>query len=122
MAVPRITREELKARLDAPEPPSHPILLDVRLKYPYEHSTITLPGAVRVLPEAVTAASLPRDRDLVLYDSDPGDLVSTQAAAELLRLGYRALVLQGGIAEWINAKLPVDTKTAPQLAPPKKAG
>jgi 3-mercaptopyruvate sulfurtransferase SseA len=58
----------------------------------------------------------------VLYDSDPGDLVSTQAAAELLRLGYRALVLQGGIAEWINAKLPVDTKTAPQLAPPRKAG
>lgn len=122
MAVPRITREELKARLDAPDASSRPLILDVRLKYPYEHSTVALPGATRIMPGAVTTASLPRDRDLVLYDSDPGDIVSTEAAAELIRLGYRALVLQGGIAEWMNAKLPVDTKSAPQPAPPRKAG
>jgi rhodanese-related sulfurtransferase len=122
MAVPRITREELKARLDAPDASSHPLILDVRLKYPYEHSTVTLPGALRLLPEAITTASLPRDRDLVLYDSDPDDIVSREAAAALIRLGHRAVVLQGGIAEWMNAKLPVDAKSAPQPAPPRKAG
>lgn len=118
MAVPRITREELKARLDSPDSSSHPIIIDVRLKYPYEHSTVTLPGAQRVLPDAVADATFPRDRDIVLFDSDPDDMVSMQAAAELLRRGHRALVLQGGINEWMNAKLPVDTKSAPQPAAP----
>ncbi len=116
MAVPRISREELKARLDSPDSSSHPLILDVRLKYPYEHSTVTLPGAQRVLPNAIADVSFPRDRDIVVYDSDPNDIVSAQAAAELQRRGHRALVLQGGINEWMNAKLPVDTKSAPQPA------
>ena len=118
MAVPRITREELKARLDNADSSSHPIILDVRLKYPYEHSTVTLPGAQRVPPDAIASATLPRDRDIVLYDSDPDDMVSERAAMELSRRGHRVLVLQGGVSEWVNAKLPVDTKSAPQPAAP----
>ncbi len=114
MAVPRITREALKERLDAADSSTHPILVDVRLKYPYEHSTVKLPGAERVAPDAIGATSLPRDRDIVLYDSDPDEIVASQAAAELIRRGLRAVVLKGGIAEWMNAKLPVDTKPAPQ--------
>jgi rhodanese-related sulfurtransferase len=116
MAVPRISREELKARLDAPDSSSHPVILDVRLKYPYEHSTVKLPGAIHFLPEAVDEATLPRDRDVVVYDSDPNDMVALEAAARLIRRGQRASVLQGGIGEWVGAKLPVDTKPAPQLA------
>ena len=42
MAAPRITKEDLKQRLDSPTPP---VLVDARLKYPYEHSTVRLPGA-----------------------------------------------------------------------------
>jgi rhodanese-related sulfurtransferase len=118
MSVPRITREELKARLDSADTSSHPLIIDVRLKYPYEHSTVTLPRAQRVLPDAIAVAALPHDRDIVVYDSDPGDMVSSQAAGELLRRGHRAFVLQGGISEWMNAKLPVDTKSAPQPAAP----
>lgn len=118
MSVPRISREELKARLDNADTSSHPVIIDVRLKYPYEHSTVMLPRAQRVLPDAIATASLPRNRDIVLYDSDPGDIVASQAAAELLRSGHRASVLQGGISEWVNAKLPVDTKSAPQPAAP----
>jgi rhodanese-related sulfurtransferase len=116
MAVPRITREELKARLDAPDSSSHPVILDVRLKYPYEHSTVKLPAAIHLLPDAVDAAALPRDRDVVVYDSDPNDMVAVEAAARLIRSGLRASVLQGGIGEWVGAKLPVDAKPAPQLA------
>jgi rhodanese-related sulfurtransferase len=121
MAVPRITREELKARLDAPDSSSHPLLIDVRLKYPYEHSTVKLPGAMRILPEEIPSATLPQGRDVVLYDSDPGDMVAAQAAAELIRRGWRAAVLQGGIAEWLNAKLATESKPAPQPSPPAKA-
>lgn len=118
MAVPRISREELKARLDSPDSSSHPLIVDVRLKYPYEHSTVTLPGAQRILLDAIVSAPLPKDRDIVLFDSDPDDMVAVEAGAALVRRGLRVLVLKGGINEWMAAKLPVDTKSAPQPAAP----
>ena len=48
MAVPRITKEDLSAKIN--DAATTPVLVDVRLKYPYEHSTVKLPGAVRVAP------------------------------------------------------------------------
>jgi rhodanese-related sulfurtransferase len=119
MAVPRMTKEELKRRLeDTTGAP--PVLIDVRLKYPYEHSTIKLPGALRMAPGALdtVASILPRDRDIVLYDSDPHELVAERVAAELIGRGYRAFALQGGVSDWAAAKFPTDTKPAPQLAVP----
>lgn len=115
MAVPRMTKEELKQRLDGPAD-NVPAIIDVRLKYPYEHSTVTLPGAIRMAPGALDTARLPRDRDIVLYDSDPEELVAERVAAELIRHGYRALALQGGIGDWVVAKLPTNSKPAPQSA------
>ena len=115
MPVPRISKEELKQRLDTG---SSPVLIDARLKYPYEHSTLRLPGAIRYAGDG-PAPSLSRDRDIVIYDSDPNELASTHVAAELIRQGYRALALKGGIAEWIAANLPTETKDAPRQAPPE---
>ena len=63
--VPRITKEDLKLRLEGPEPP---LVVDARLKYPYEHSTVKLPGALRYLAGG-TPPSIPRDREVVVYDS-----------------------------------------------------
>jgi rhodanese-related sulfurtransferase len=110
--VPRITREDLKARLDGATPP---VVVDARLKYPYEHSTVRLPGALRYEENL----SLPRDRDIVIYDSDPNELASSHVAAQLIRRGYRAMALQGGIVEWLGANLPTETKPAPMRAPPE---
>ncbi len=120
MAVPRITTEELRTRLED-EGGSPPVILDARLKYPYEHSTVTLPGAVRVNPDDVSAG-LSTDRDVVAYDSDPEELVSAPVAAALIRKGYRAAALEGGLAAWITAKFPTDEKDAPKQAPPKAGG
>lgn len=116
MAVPRITKDELKQRLDGP-PESRPIVIDARLKYPYEHSTVKLPGAIRMMPGALDLSRLDRDRDIVVYDSDPEELVSAGVAADLNRRGFRAAALTGGIADWMAGKLPVETKPAPQPAP-----
>jgi rhodanese-related sulfurtransferase len=122
MAIPRITKEDLVQRLEGSPgpgaPPRNLVVVDVRLKYPYEHSTITLPGAIRMGPDLLDPNNLPRDSDIVLYDSDPEELAAERAAAELIRLGFSALVLQGGIAAWAAARLPVDRKPAPQLAVP----
>ena len=113
MPVPRISKEDLKQRLDSGAPP---VVVDARLKYPYEHSTVRLPGAIRYTPGAST---IPRDRDVVVYDSDPNELASSHVAAELIRLGYRAAALKGGINEWLSANLPTETKSAPIMAPPE---
>jgi len=111
----RITKEELKQRLESSVPP---VLVDARLKYPYEHSTVKLPGAIRYDAGAVRNL-VPRDRDVVVYDSDPNELASSGVAAELIRLGYRAVALKGGIVDWLAANLPTETKEAPKQAPPE---
>ena len=115
MPVPRITREDLKQRLESG---AAPVILDARLKYPYEHSTVRLPGAIRYMSGAAST-TLPRDRDIVVYDSDPNELASSPVAAELIRQGYRAMALKGGIGDWLAANLPTETKDAPKQAPPE---
>ena len=117
MPVTRISKEELKQRLEIGDA-SVPLLLDVRLKYPYEHSTVRLPGAVRLAADAVGSAQLPRDRELVAYDSDPDEVTSSHVATELIRRGYRVVVLKGGIAEWMGANFPVETKESARPAAP----
>ena len=117
MAVPRISKDELKQRLEG-SPDTRPAVVDVRLKYPFEHSTLMIAGAIRMPPGALNASALPRDRDIVLYDSDPDELVSERVAQELIRHGFRAMALSGGIAEWVAAKLPTESKPAPQPSTP----
>ena len=115
MSVPRVTKEDLKQQLEGGAPP---VLVDARLKYPYEHSTVKLPGAVRYT-DTGPASPLPRDRAIVVYDSDPNELASSRVAAELLRQGFRASALKGGIVDWLAANLPTETKEAPKQAPPE---
>jgi rhodanese-related sulfurtransferase len=115
VAVPRISREDLKQRLDGTPPP---VIIDARLKYPYEHSTLRLPGAIRFTGDG-PLPSLPRDRDIVVYDSDPNELASSRVAGQLIRQGYRASSLKGGIADWMAANLPTETKDAPKQAAPE---
>jgi rhodanese-related sulfurtransferase len=113
--VPRISKEDLKQRLDTG---SAPVLVDARLKYPYEHSTVRLPGAVRYTGDG-PIPDLPRDRDVIVYDSDPNELASSRVAAVLIRQGYRASALRGGIGEWLAANLPTEPKEARRQAPPE---
>jgi rhodanese-related sulfurtransferase len=113
--VPRISKEDLKQRLDDGKPP---VLIDARLKYPYEHSTVRLPGAIRFNGDGPTP-SLPQGRDIVVYDSDPNEFASSHVAAILIRQGFRAAALKGGIAEWMTANLPTETKDAPKQATPE---
>jgi len=117
MPVPRISKEELKQRLETADA-SAPVILDVRLKYPYEHSTVKLPGALRMACDSIDPAQLPRNKDIVAYDSDPDEVTSSHVAVELIRQGYRASALKGGIAEWVGANFPVEIKESARPMPP----
>ena len=84
--VPRISKEDLKLLLESG---ASPVLVDARLKYPYEHSTVKLPGSIRLANDA-SAPAFPREKDVIVYDSDPNELASSEVAAKLIRLGYKA--------------------------------
>lgn len=115
MPVTRISKEDLKQLIEGG---SAPVIVDARLKYPYEHSTVKLPGALRMTGDTVPPG-LSRERDIVVYDSDPNELASSHAAARLIQQGYRAVALKGGIVDWLAANLPTETKEAPKQAPPE---
>ena len=120
MAVSRITKEDLKQRLDGSEA-GRPALADVRRKYAWDHSTLKLPGAVRLDPKAPSTADLAKDRDLVVYDSDPDDITGVNVAADLAAAGFRVHVLKGGLPEWVAANLPTEVKDAVRAVPPPAA-
>jgi rhodanese-related sulfurtransferase len=121
MAVSRISKDDLKLRLDGDEA-VRPVLADARLKYAWDHSTLKLPGAVRIDPKNLAAAALVKGRDLVVYDSDPDDITAVSVAIELKRAGFGASVLKGGLPEWVAANLPTETKDAVRApAPPAPA-
>ena len=63
--VPRITKEELKAKLGSP----NLVLLDVRSENDWETSDEKITGAMRMDPETVDswAGTLPKDKEIVLY-------------------------------------------------------
>ena len=120
MAVSRISKEDLKAKLDGDEA-SRPVLADVRLKYAWDHSTLKLPAALRIDPKHPQLSSIPKDRDVVLYDSDPNEITSVRVGADLVHAGYRISVLKGGLAGWVAANLPTETKDAVRAAVPEPA-
>ena len=121
MPVARITKEDLKQRLEGGAAAAQPTLIDARLKYAFEHSTVKLPGSLRVAPGPADFSRIPRDLEVVVYDSDPDEVTASEVATALIRQGYRAAVLKGGIAEWMGANFPTEAKDSPRPAPPAAA-
>lgn len=120
MPVSRITKEDLKLRLDGDEA-GRPVLVDARLKYAWDHSTLKLPAAVRIDPKNPQPASLAKGRPLVVYDSDPDEITAVRVGADLVRAGFRVQVLTGGLAAWVGANLPTETKDAVRAPTPPPA-
>jgi rhodanese-related sulfurtransferase len=118
MSVPRISKEDLKGRLEG-DAASVPVIVDARLKYPYEHSSVKLPGALRLDPDRPDLSILPAGRDVVVYDSDPNELVAASIVARLVPRGVTACALKGGIAEWMGANLPTEPKEAARPEAPE---
>ena len=76
-------------------------VLDVRRKNDYDADTLRLPGAVWKNPEELAAwsATLPKDRDVVLY-CVRGGAVSNSVVDALQAQGVKARFIEGGIEAW----------------------
>lgn len=66
MELSRITKEDLKRRMDAHEPIA---ILDTRAVDAWSKSDVQIPGAIRVPPDGVELhlSEIPRDRLVVTY-------------------------------------------------------
>lgn len=108
----RVTREELKRRLDA-----HDViaLVDVRAPEVWRASDIQLPDAIRVAPNEIDRHlhEIPRDQLVVTYGSDVDEDSSSAAAQLLLDAGWTDVrPLTGGLEAWKNAGYPVQAKVS----------
>src|SRR5215469_3134619 len=94
-AVPEVSVNELDSRLRAADPP---VVLDVR--EPWERDIARLTGTLDIPMGEISArlAELPKDRDIVVMCRSGGR--SSKVADYLLRMGYRAANLTGGILAW----------------------
>jgi rhodanese-related sulfurtransferase len=99
----RLPVDEVRRRIDAGEPI---LFVDSREPDAWEQSSEKLPGAVRVLSDAVDehAAQLAKGRPLVTYCTTAGEAASSKTARRLEELGFRDVaVLIGGLDAWIAA-------------------
>ena len=106
----RITKEDLKRRLDAHE---RLTLIDVRAPNAWNASEVRLPEAVRVPPNEVDQHldEIPRDQLVVTYAAHAQDESSTAAAQVLLDSGWTdARPLDGGFESWKRAGYPLQAK------------
>jgi len=114
--VGRITRDELKAKLDRREPV---ILLEALP--PRYFLDKHLPGAVNLPHDQVDvlAPDLLPDRraELVVYCANGACRNSHIAAAQLAKLGYtHVAVYYEGKQDWVEAGLPIETGEASRAA------
>jgi rhodanese-related sulfurtransferase len=101
-----ITREALKAKIDAGE---DFVLVDVLPPESYREEH--LPDAINIPVteiESEAPARLPRDRDIVVYCGSFECQASPTAAKALEGLGFtRVLDYEGGLADWEDAGHPI---------------
>ena len=108
VALSKITREELKRKLDDGE---EFVLVDALAPMSYAHSR--LPGAVNLPPEWVDERAPSRipsvDTEIVVYCTNATCDASVQTAQRLIELGYRNVRhYVGGKQEWESAGLPLE--------------
>ena len=110
----RITREELKQRIDSG---AALIIIDAPQVPHTRHSQIARRAARHARWEALP--QVPPGTEVVFYDPDPNELASSHLVARFIRNGIRAAALKGGIGEWLAGNLPIETKDAPKQTAPE---
>jgi membrane protein DedA with SNARE-associated domain/rhodanese-related sulfurtransferase len=108
LAAARLDPLELKQMLDAGEE-----VFIVDLRHPDERieDAFTLPGAHLILPHEIPTRheSIPRDRDVIVFCSCPGEASAAKVALTLHKRGVeRVRPLRGGYDEWKRLGFPLE--------------
>jgi membrane protein DedA with SNARE-associated domain/rhodanese-related sulfurtransferase len=111
--IARIAPGELKSLMDSG---SEVVVVDLRGPIDFQFDPVVIPGALRVPPEELEARDpdIPRESEIVLYCTCPNEATSARVAVSLHRRGiWRVRPLDGGLAAWRAAGLPVASHSAP---------
>jgi rhodanese-related sulfurtransferase len=114
----RITVDELHRKLEAGE---NPIILDLRPHAELDRDPLLIRGALHITMDELPhrQGEIPRDRDVVLYCSCPGEESSAQAALLLRRIGIAHVhPLLGGFDAWRQRNYPMDSQAAKAATSP----
>lgn len=118
----RISVDELYAQISNGVPP---VIVDVRSPTAHALQSRRIPGALHMPLQEVNRhiATLPRDRDIILYCTCPHEASAAQAARVLMTHGFqRVRPLQGGLDAWIAAGYAVEDVLPPDAGESLDAG
>jgi membrane protein DedA with SNARE-associated domain/rhodanese-related sulfurtransferase len=113
----RISVAELYDQMHGELPP---LVVDVRLPSAQGLELRRIPGALHLPVHEVAGqvASLPRDREIVLYCNCPNEASAAQAARVLFNHGFRRVrPLSGGLDAWIAAGYAVEDSAVIRVSP-----
>lgn len=108
LRIARITPEELHGRLQAGE---DVVVVDLREGIELRLDGVKIRGALQMAPDELERRheEIPRDRDVVLYCSCPGETAAASAALRLRQHGLiRVRPLAGGIEAWRALGYPLE--------------
>ncbi len=112
----RITVDELQRKLEAGE---NPVILDLRPNSELEQEPLLIRGALHITLDELQLrhGEIPRDRDVVLYCSCPGEESSARAALLLRRNGIACVhPLLGGFDAWRERNYPIESRILQAVA------
>lgn len=113
LRINRMPPEELMRSIEAGSPV---VVADLRHRLDIAIAPVKIPGAIQISPEELAARhrELPRDRDVILYCSCPGEATSAHVALQLRQKGVsRVRPLAGGFEGWKAAGFPIEPIGAP---------
>lgn len=112
---PTIDCGELLAQLGDDEV----LVLDCRTRDEWNTFGLHIPGALRMSVEEISehAHSLPDDELIVLCGTRPDGSDVRRAYRFLQFRGRRAVVLAGGLREWVSEGFPTESHSAPRARP-----
>ena len=91
--------------------PHCPLIIDVRKAPAFDSDASMLPGALRVLPDAIDDWTAPTHAKAIVVYCVHGHEVSQNAARALASRGHHVRFLEGGIALWREIGLPLMQKS-----------
>lgn len=93
------------------------MIFDTRSHGYYDEGTMRIKGSLRLEPNALNQqfASLPIDREIVLYCTCFREATAVKVARELAARGIPAAVLEGGLTAWKKASLPLEPVPADEV-------
>ena len=113
LAEPRLSAEDLNSRAPI-------MVIDLRTALDLSSVPVRIPDARLISPDELDARQLPREREIVLYCTEPHEATSVRAAGDLASAGTlrHIHVLGGRIEAWRRRGYPVEPipASAEQLA------